>query len=100
MCRALEAARDILKTARPEVSEWKKERAIRKVSSSSLDVPSRKQVLLDRLDVLTGCSRVLEGNVEDVIRLVDQWPENRLDEVRSRVQDLAEPVVTRGEDSA
>jgi len=88
-----------LKTTRPEVSDWKKERAIRKVSSSSLDVPSRKQVLLDKLDVLTGSERVLEGNVEDVIRLVQQWPEDRLEKVRSRVQELAKSVVTRGEGS-
>lgn len=100
MCRSVEAARDILKTVRPEVSIWKEEREIGESSSSELDVPSRRQVLLDRLDTLTGCSSVLEENVEDVIALVEEWPENRLDEVRSRVQELAESVVTGGEGSA
>lgn len=85
-----------MKTAGPEVSVWKKEREIREHSSSDLDVPSRRQVLLDKLDALTGSERVLEGNVEDVIRLVEEWPENRLEEVRNRVQELATSVVTRG----
>lgn len=97
MSEAVEAARDILKTARPEVSVWKREREIREYSSSQLDVPSRRKVLLEKLDVLTGSQQVLEENVEDVIRLVEQWPEDRLDEVRSQVQDLAESVVTGGE---
>jgi len=100
MCRSVEAARDILKTVRPEVSVWKEEREIGESSSSELDVPSRRQVLLNRLDALTGCSSVLEKNVEDVIALVEEWPENRLDEVRSRVQELAKSVVTGGDGSA
>ena len=52
---------------------------------------------MENLDSLTGCEQVMEENVEDAIQLVIEWPEDRLDDVRIRVRELAESVVTGGE---
>jgi ribosome-binding ATPase YchF (GTP1/OBG family) len=76
------------------------EEDIREHSSSDVDVPARKEVLLENLDCLTGSEQVLEENVEEVIDLVVQWQEDQLEKIRSRVRELAKPVVQGGEGSA
>ena len=97
MSKSVDAARNLLRCTRPPVQELKRQRELREYSSSRVDVPDPQDVLLENLDSLTGCEQVMEENVEDAIQLVIEWPEDRLDDVRIRVRELAESVVTGGE---
>lgn len=99
MSEPVEAARNLLRITNPPVDELQRQREVREYSSSSVDVPDPQKVLLENLDSLTGSEHVMEENVEDVIDLVSEWPENRLEEVKERVRELAKPVVTGGEGS-
>jgi hypothetical protein len=100
MSKTVDAARNLLRCTRPPVEELKRQRELREYSSSRVDVPDPQNVLLENLDVLTGCDQVMEENVEDAIQLVLDWPENRLEDVQSRVRELAESVLTGGKESA
>lgn len=99
MADSVDAARNLLKVSRVPVEELQRQRDIRRYSSSKVDIPDPRQVLLENLDALTGCSQVCEENVEDAISLVVEWPEDCLEEVKRRVRELAKPVVTGGEGS-
>lgn len=97
MSEEVDAAEDILRCVRPPVWEWKIEPDIRETASSDVEVPSRQEVLLENLDILTGSRGVPDDEVEELIELVEEWPEEQLEEIRSRLRELAGSVArTRG----
>ena len=97
MSDVVNAAEDILRSTFPPVEEWKLEREIRDTTRSDVEVPSRQEVLIENLDALTDSRGVSEAEVEELIDLVDEWPEEQLEEIRDRLRELAESVIrTRG----
>ena len=96
MSEAVDAAEDILRSTFPPVEEWKLEREIRDTTRSDVEVPSRQEVLIENLNVLSACDQILEDEVDELIDLLEEWPEERLEEIRDRIRDLARKIVDGG----
>ena len=101
MSQVVDAAEDILRSTFPPVDEWKLEREIRDTTRSDVEVPSRQEVLIENLRDIRDSYHVrsdcdIRAEVDELIDLLEEWPEEQLEEIRDRVRDLARKIVDEG----
>ena len=100
MSNAVDAAQDILRSTRPPVYAWREEEEIRETASSSVDVPSRQEVLLENLDTIRESDEMDDSEVGELINFVDEWPDEQLEEIRFRLQCMARQLLNEEGDAS
>lgn len=93
MSDAVDAARDILRSTRPPAEEWKLEREIRETTRSDVEVPSRQEAILENLRTIRESRQIIHSDIRELIELVDKWPDEQLEEVRTRLREMAGQVL-------
>lgn len=91
MSEAVDAARNLLSTTKSSVDEWELQQELREVTDEVV-VPDRRQQILEQLRSLKSRGS-LDGEVEHLVELVEEWPESRLDYVRLRLRAAAKAVL-------